>query len=194
METTAGFLQVTTSLFDLLIKYNHLAAYYLGYELWNQSVINKIREVEKNQWHNFFLISSGLLDDQILNINKSWYFFHYLLTGYNTLDKPDNFNFFHPLISINKEDKLPFINAILGGKCLFYGYYICVRYLTSNEVNQMTNALSKLELFDVIERLDTGEYENYIYDSLSDYPYYDALVDYYKDAADKGNAMLLWLN
>ncbi|MBV6621776.1 MAG: DUF1877 family protein [Rivularia sp. (in: Bacteria)] len=189
MSTTAEFSQISTSLLEVLINYPDFTEFYLGWESWNDlsyAQLKKLRNLPKNIYS---ILEKGM--EESLDINKAWYFFHYLFTGYeDSYMKIDN------LISINKKDKLPLINTVLGGKQLKANAgYDDIRYLTATEVNQIANALSKLKLGDVVQRLqDKDCYHDYIFDSLSEYCYYDELVNYYKDAAVKGNAMLLWLN
>ncbi len=180
MGTIAEFLQVNNCVLETLIKHPDLADFYLGYEDWN--------ELENNKLDNL-LIRKQVETEEILNIDKTWYFFHYLFTGYETSEIPDK------LIDINQKDKQPLINAILGGKKLPNSYdYDVIRYFTISEVNQIADTLFKLKIADVIKRLNTKKYHSEIYNYLSDYYSYDAIVDYYKDAASKSNAMLLWLN
>ena len=177
MGTRAEFLQIKSCVLETLIKYPDLTDFYLEYKVWDAP--------EKNQSDNFLIIKK-VEAEEILNIDKTWYFFHYLFTGYDNSEIPDK------LIDINQEDKQPLINTILGGKELPDSYgYDAIRYFTIGEVNQIADALSKLKLADVIQRLNTRKYHDEIYNSLSDYYSYDAIVDYYKDTASKSNAMLL---
>lgn len=189
MSTTAEFSQVSTSLLEVLMKYPYLTEFYLGWESWNDLSDAQFKKLKNLQKNICLIIEKGM--EESLDINKAWYFFQYLFTGYEDSEiKIDD------LVSMNKKDGLPLINAILGGEQLKANAgYDDIRYLTASEVNQIADALSKLKLVDVIQRLKIKDcYRDYIFDSLSEYCYYDALVDYYKDAASKGNAMLLWLN
>ncbi|MEM6752343.1 MAG: DUF1877 family protein [Cyanobacteria bacterium P01_C01_bin.38] len=189
MSTTAEFSKVSTSLLEVLIKHPDLTEFYMGWEYWNDLSDTQLKKLKKFPKDIYLILEKGI--EESLDINKAWYFFHYLFTGYEDSEiKIDE------LISINQKDEFPLINAILGGEQLNANAgYDDIRYLTVSEVNLIANALSKLRLADVVQRLHSqDDYHDYIFDSLSEYCYYDALVDYYKDAASKGNAMLLWLN
>ena len=189
MSTTGEFAQVSTSLLRALIKYPDLTEFYMGWEFWNDLSDTQLKKIKKFPKDIYSIFEKGMED--FFSINKACYFFHYLCTGYEYSGiKIDE------LGTKNTKDKLPLINAILGGKQLKANAgYDDIRYLTASEVNQIAEALSKLKLNDVVERLHAKDYyHDYIFDSLSKYCYYDALVNYYKDAASKGNAMLLWLN
>ncbi len=119
-----------------------------------------------------------------LNLDKSWHGIHFLLTG-----KTD-------------EAPPPLGNAILGGteigEDLGYGP---ARYLTPDQVREAAQALSAITSEDFARRFDpqtirqAGVYalEN---DATADYcvQYFEKLVAYYRDAAAKGNAMLLYLD
>lgn len=189
MSTTGEFLQVSTSLLEVLIKYPDLTDFYMGWEYWNDLSYAQLKKLKNLPKDIYSMIEKGM--EESLDINKTWYFFHYLFTGYE-----DSGIKIDELISINQKDELPLINAILGGEKLKANAgYDDIRYLIPSEVHQIAKALSQLKLADVVQRLNNKDcYHDYIFDSLSEYYNYDALVDYYQDAAAKGNAMLLWLN
>ncbi|BAY85491.1 hypothetical protein NIES267_49910 [Calothrix parasitica NIES-267] len=162
MSTLAKFLQVNPLVFEILEKYTFLTDYYLRYSYFNESKYQKFKKFERNKPDKFSIIKKGTEAEYILDINKTWYFFHYLFTGYDTSTIPNK------VIGLNKHDKKPSINAILGGQIFLYDNCDYIRYLTASEVNQIANALSKLKLADVVQRLqDKDCYHDYIFDCLS---------------------------
>ncbi|MBD1905047.1 YfbM family protein [Funiculus sociatus GB2-A5] len=94
------------------------------------------------------------------------------------------------------ENDLLRVNAVTSVNYLKYERYI--RYFTADEVKDVVEELSRVAQEDDTERLRKicrkakvnfweREYENWIeYTEL-----FNELIDYYKDAADKGNAMLI---
>jgi hypothetical protein len=119
-----------------------------------------------------------------LSLEKSWHSLHYLLTG-----------------SAEPVDSL-LGNTILGGKeigpDLGYGP---ARFLDPNRVRAVAEALARMSTRDLARRFDLktmkavkiyachdeGELE------LAQH-YFEHLVQYYTDAASRGNAMLLYLD
>ena len=97
------------------------------------------------------------------------------------------------LIDKNAEDGLPSINAVRGGTEMKYDDGMGpVQYLTANEVEQVAKALSNFSHAMIRERLRFRGLREDVYDSLFEYKY-DPFVRYYQDAAEKGNAMFLYL-
>jgi hypothetical protein len=121
-----------------------------------------------------------------LDIGKSWRELHFVLTG-------EDYSIPLPfLISENKEDNLPSINTIWGGKEIEYNFdYGLLRYLTFDEVKQVAEALSKFSFAQFRERLirvGKEDFFDYLFEDT-----YNPLVKYYQDAAEKGKAMFLYL-
>lgn len=146
MSTTAEFSQVSTSLLEVLIKCPDLTEFYLGWEYWNDLSDKQFKELKNLPINIYSIIEKGI--EESLDINKAQSFFHYLFTGYE-----DSGIQLYDLVSFNTEDNLPLINAILGEKQLKANTgYDDIRYFTASQVNQIADALSKLELADVIQR------------------------------------------
>lgn len=132
-----------------------------------------------------------------LELDKAWHIVSLLLTGYQEM------GIMPFLVSINNEDNLPSVNAILCGtetKCqATYGFY---RYLMPDEVKQVGQALSTVSEENIRIRFDRGfETQIDVYatgweedDFELGLEYCERLISYYKDAAEKGNAMLIWLS
>lgn len=120
-------------------------------------------------------------------IKLTWKAIHFLLTGYD-------YSFIPPfLIGENEKDHLPSINAVLSGTEIEYNAgYGKVRYLSANEVGQVADALSTFTHANISERLKLRDWKEESYDYLFEYTY-NPLVKYYHDAAQKGNAMFLYL-
>lgn len=135
---------------------------------------------------------------QPISLDKSWNVLHYLLTGIADLNQ---------LIG---PDAPPLHKAILGGtevgKELGYGP---AKYLTPNEVKEVSKALSDVSKEDLQRKYDTEipKVSNDLYPAIGlqnperwkdpeerNYflSFLEPLKSYYQDAATKGNAMLLW--
>lgn len=137
-----------------------------------------------------------------LDIHKYWHQIHFLLTG-------DSSSWECSLSYLIKEnpdgDNLLYVNAIMGGRAIeeYDRDYKPVRYLTPDEVKQVAVALSKISEAEFRERYDRAVDINpkvylanwgneYDLESLEDVFY--EIKQYYQDAAERGNAMLLWLS
>ncbi|WP_190550577.1 MULTISPECIES: DUF1877 family protein [Calothrix] len=124
-----------------------------------------------------------------LDLDKTWRPIFFLLTGYHVYDETVNLS--EIVVSTNKEDNLPLINAVLGGNGIsYYGCDYPLMYLTADEVRTIANALSNFSLEQLGQRLKYRGLKEDDYNHLFDYTY-NPLVKYYQDAADKGNAMFL---
>lgn len=125
--------------------------------------------------------------DKYLDIDKTWSTIHFILTGYD-------YSFIPPfLIGENEEDRLPCINAVLSGTEIEYdAAYGKVRYLSANEVKQIADALTTFTQANISQRLKLRGCKEKSYDYVFEYTY-NPLVRYYQDAAQKGNAMFLYL-
>ena len=118
------------------------------------------------------------------DIGKKWNTLHFILTG-TTYSTPIPF-----LIGKNKQDKLPSINAILGGNTIDYETDNgLLRYLNVDEVNQVAEALSKFSHTHFQERFTLKGLENG-FDSL--YDAYKKLLNYYQNIAYQKDAMFLY--
>ncbi|BAY21095.1 hypothetical protein NIES2100_08400 [Calothrix sp. NIES-2100] len=139
-----------------------------------------------------------------LDIEKSWHAIHFLLTKDSTSWEACQLDF---LVRENSDwDGLPLVNAIMGGSVIeeYDRDFPPVRYLTNDEVKQVAEALPKITEAGLKERLHQAIMLNPdIYKSTVwwEYEVLDALIDikreimeYYQDAANKGNAMLLYLS
>mgnify|MGYP001794549819 CR=1 FL=1 len=80
MSTTAEFSQVSTSLLEILIKYPDLTEFYIGWESWNDLSDTQLNKLKKFPKDIYSIFEKGMTES--LDINKAWYFFHYLFTGY----------------------------------------------------------------------------------------------------------------
>ncbi|MBV6624776.1 MAG: DUF1877 family protein [Rivularia sp. (in: Bacteria)] len=119
------------------------------------------------------------------DIGKQWKNIHFILTGIND---PTPLPF---LTGKNKQDKLPAINAILGGKTIDYETdYGLLRYLTVEEVKQVSQALSKFSQTHFQQRFKLKGLESG-FDNI--YDVYKQLLNYYQNVADAQNAMFLYL-
>jgi Domain of unknown function (DUF1877) len=117
-----------------------------------------------------------------LSLEKSWHSLHYLLTGAVGEAPP------------------PLGNAILGGTAIGDDVgYGPARFLTPEQVREVAEALRCFNTKHMAERFDTmpsGEiYAPPDEDESEDLQhYFEQLVNYYTDAAARGNAMLLWID
>jgi hypothetical protein len=118
-----------------------------------------------------------------LSLEKSWHTLHYLLTG-----KPE-------------EAPPPLGNAILGGVPIGDDVgYGPARFLTPEQVREVASALSAFTMDDLADRFDAGAMSAAnVYGAEGEEPewaqyYFASLVRYYNDAAEKGNAMLLYID
>jgi hypothetical protein len=123
-------------------------------------------------------------DSGELNLDKAWHGIHFLLTG--RID----------------EAPPPLGNAILGGteigEDLGYGP---ARYLTPEQVREVAQALAAITREEFARRLDPQRIRQAgVYalegETTAEYcvEYFEKVVAYYRDAASKGNAMLLYLD
>nr|WP_267901095.1 DUF1877 family protein [Dulcicalothrix desertica] len=145
--------------------------------------IDKPQEFEKIKEDIHIIENEG--KGAYLDIDKTWKFLHFLLTGYE-------FDVKIPyLIGKNSNDDLPLINAIFGAKSLGYdGSDFGLIYFTDKEVKEIAQALSEFSYTQMRERLrfnglEEADYEHILNDA------YNKLLTYYKDATEKGTAMLL---
>lgn len=132
-----------------------------------------------------------------LELDKAWHTVSFLLTGYEQM------GIIPFLVGENRDDNLPSVNAIQCGtetECeATYGFY---RYLTPNEVKEVADALANISETNLRDRYDRGfRKKPDIYSTeWTDEGFQFALeyckkvVNYYKDAAQKENAMLVWLS
>lgn len=124
---------------------------------------------------------------EYLDIDKTWYWIHFLLTGYDYSVRPSF------IIGENEEDNLPSINAVLGGKEIDYAQtYGLVRYFTAEEVKQIAEALTHFSCEMVKERIRLQGRKEEDFNELFDYTY-NPFIKYYQEAGEKGNAMFLYL-
>lgn len=140
-------------------------------------------------------VMKGEVEDDVeaLDLGESWNAIHYLLTGTVGEGEP------------------PLANAVLGNKETGeQDMYGPVRYLTVEEVRDVALALAEVTEEDFLQRFNPGEMRR-----EGVYPYMDGgrgnlfapklmtdkqyllihfnkLVEYYGEAADKGNGMLFW--
>jgi hypothetical protein len=123
------------------------------------------------------------LNENGLNLEKSWHVLHYLLTGEAEEAQP------------------PLGNAILGGKGigddLGYGP---ARFLTPQQVQEIASALASMKKEDLASRFDLDAMiKAQIYPVRDEselelaQEYFEDLSRYYADAAVAGNAMLLYV-
>ncbi|BAY86963.1 hypothetical protein NIES267_64740 [Calothrix parasitica NIES-267] len=118
------------------------------------------------------------------DIGKKWNNLHLILTGTNYSTPVPS------LIGKNKQDKLPSVNAILGGKTIDYETDNgLLRYLTVDEVKQVAQALSKFTQANFKERFASKGLEKG-FDNL--YDAYKQLQNYYQNVAYQENAMFLY--
>ena len=126
----------------------------------------------------------GTSSEEGLSLEKSWHALHYLLTGRVEVGPP------------------PLGNAIMGGEEIGeerdYGR---VRFLTPKQVQEISAALASISKQDLVDRFDAGSMKA----SKVIYPckdraeldialhYFEQLVEYYSEAAARGNAMLLYI-
>jgi hypothetical protein len=136
----------------------------------------------------------GLSKDGLqLSLYKDWHMLHYLLTG-KSWEPADS----------------PLGNAIMGGieipdgqKIMGYGP---ARYLTPSVVREVAEALDSFPIEEKVESFDPQAAENAkVYPRMRGMKelekdekegltnYFHLLRDFYRDAAAKGHAMLLWV-
>lgn len=122
------------------------------------------------------------------DVDKSWQAIHFLLCG-----------------SID-ESEPPLGNAVLGGEVLGdvdLGYGP-PRYLTSGEVKDVSQALAAIDIDEFMSRFDyeTMIQEGALFSNTSatedeerEYvrSHYPPLQSYFREAADAGDAMILWI-
>ena len=151
-----------------------------------QAQTKALREENQQGFAELQALHTGLSKDGMeLSLHKSWHCLHFLLTG-KSWDRVDS----------------PLGKAIMGGReipdrqgVMGYGP---VRYLTQEEVRQVAEALSEfpIEARAVAFDPDAAE-EAKVYVPEHDVEelthHFTLLKDFYRDAADKNNAMLLWV-
>ena len=126
-------------------------------------------------------------EEEVLDIDKAWHGIHFLLNG----------------SSFGRKE--PYENVILGGTPIGADEgYGPARYLTAEQVNDVSAALAQLSSDELESRFDpAGLSAESVYPSNSDWndeddkeyvlSYYTAVADYYRSAASKGYGMLLYL-
>lgn len=119
-----------------------------------------------------------------LCLDESWHILHYLITGGA------------------REASLPLGNAILGGTPIGDDMgYGPARYLDPQQVREVAGALSRINPEELVERFDPAVMlEEKIYGleaeekfDMLEY-YFAQLARYYATAAERGNAMLLYIH
>ena len=145
------------------------------------------------------VLSEGRIEG--FSVDKSWHELHYLLTNNSSWE----FNNLAFLIDENLNgDNMPLINIVLGGTAIeeCETGYGSLRYLISDEVRQVVQAFSKISeegLRKRYEQAETLKPRLYSCDwglkhDVEDFlELYDAVVEYYQDAAIKEDAMLIYL-
>lgn len=124
-------------------------------------------------------------NDDSLDIDKAWHGIHFLLND-NVWGGEEPLK----LVIMGREEI---------GEDIGYGP---ARYLTSEDVKTISGALSHLSIEEMKSRFDADKMikediypfiweEEYALEYLMEY--YQALLSYYNDAANKGNAMLVYL-
>ena len=132
------------------------------------------------------LMSAIMEGDKGINIDKAWHGIHFILTGSAWEGDP------------------PLANAVLGGSEIGEDMgYGPARYLTAEEVKEVAGALQPIDAKEFSNRYDPDEMaSNDIYafnaddadDELEYFRYgYLDLRGYFLDAAEKGNAMLVYM-
>jgi len=123
-----------------------------------------------------------------IDIDKAWHGIHYLLSGDAWGGEP------------------PLANVVLGGTAIGDDVgYGPAKYLTAGEVQATADALNEITPDSLRSRYIASDLiKNEIYPDIWDDPeddavgylasWYEALRDYYIDAANKRNAMLKYLN
>jgi len=140
----------------------------------------------REAWAEFQSLHLGLSKDGLeLSLHKSWHCLHFLLTG-KSWEPVDS--------SLGK--------AIMGGKeipdrqgVMGYGP---IRYLTPEEVRQVAEALAEFPIAARASAFDSVAAEEakvYVpeHDAEELTHHFDQLKGFYRDAANKENAMLLWV-
>jgi hypothetical protein len=132
--------------------------------------------------------TSRVLSDRCLDIDKTWHIIHFLLTG--TLEV----------------GSWPLSGAVLGGTPLSPSEigYGSVRYLIPHEVSEVAAALAMIASDDLARRFDLETLQGLdIYPGVGTstaeeldciLPYYSDLVDFFQQAAEAGDAVLLFQN
>lgn len=121
-----------------------------------------------------------------LDIGKKWRELQFAFTGEDYSVRPTF------LIDKN-DDGLPSINVVMGGTEIgYHTEYGLLRYFTADEVKQVASALSRFSHAMIRERLKVIKWEEDSVNLFFEYMY-NPLVRYYEDAAEKGNAMFLYL-
>uniref|UniRef100_UPI0039A5F0C8 DUF1877 family protein n=1 Tax=Nostoc piscinale TaxID=224012 RepID=UPI0039A5F0C8 len=138
-----------------------------------------------------------------LDIDKAWHVIHFLFTKDSSWDVCQ-LSFL--VYEKSDWDGLPLVNAIMGGTPIeeYDRDFTPVRYLTNDEVKQVAEALPKITeasfqgRFYQAVSLNPDIYKSLVW--LEDELLEDVIAikqeitDYYQDAADKGNAILLYLS
>lgn len=140
-------------------------------------------------------------DTVVLNLDKSWQLISYILTN-----STEMVNLPFLVNAVSDEDNLPAINAILCGTPIGeeseYSTYGYVRYLLPEQVRLISAALSKFSIANIKTRFDrailtqpniyTVDWEDAATELEFMQEYFEQLVNYYHDAANKANAMLIY--
>ena len=130
-------------------------------------------------------------DDRYLNIGKDWHAIHFLLTAEHELSE-------------SYQATTPLHKVVMGGtKTPYEAAYDYVRYLTPEEVKEITEALSLIEEEDLRSRAGVEKFNvlkiypnprpgGWSDDDLEDiFVSYEQVVKFFAEAADKGEAILL---
>ncbi|MBD2087186.1 YfbM family protein [Trichocoleus sp. ST-U3] len=173
---------------------------YLQYIQSNPTEVKQLQIFEQQNPEEFKKIKVDILIEGAapeLDFHKYGEVIDFLLTGGSQE--------FEPQFLLNRNtdgDNLPLVNAVFGGTEMEYETgYGAVRYLTSNEVKQVAEALQEVTKKGFGERykrasrmpnlahyIDWTDKEMLYW--LTDY--YIKITHYYKDASNKRNAMLLY--
>lgn len=141
-----------------------------------------------------FIYPEGEEEPEILCIDKAWDGIRFLLTGNSSLEEYPNFD---PNNLLN--------NVIFGGQTLGenidLGYGPC-RYLTPAQVVEVNQALLKITKEELVNK-----YNSKIFQESEIYPfkweeadleylleYWNEIILYYRDASNRGNGMLFYIN
>ncbi len=132
-----------------------------------------------------FIYPGGEESDAGIDVDKAWQGLHFLLTG-------DPWGGAGPLAQV-------VLGGVEIGEDVGYGP---ARYITADEVRAAAAALGDLSSESFASRYDRAALQaNNIYPDIWDEDgleylaaFFDELRDYFMDAAEKGNAMLKYLN
>jgi hypothetical protein len=133
-------------------------------------------------------------DGSRLSLYKDWHILHYLLTGKSWEPVSSSVD-----SAIMGGTEIPDVQGVMG--------YGPVRYLSTTQVREVAEALSQVPIEQRIESFNPQAAEaaevysaNFGKDEFGEddkdglLRYFHLLRDFYRDAAAKGNAMLLWVD